>query len=194
MYIRKRLCLLLLCICSAGAVRAQEVGIKTNLLYDGLLTANAGVEVGLATRWTLDLSGNLNAWAVDGHKWKHWMLQPEARYWFCERFAGNFLGFHALGGVYNFGNIKNNVKFLGSDFSNLTDKRYQGWAVGVGIAYGHAWILGNHWNLEAEIGAGWIYTGYDVFPCAKCGTKIAENLHHHYFGPTKAALSLVYLF
>lgn len=28
------------------------------------------------------------------------------------------LGFHALGGEYNFGNIKNSVKFLGSDFSN----------------------------------------------------------------------------
>ena len=177
-----------------GTVSAQNVALKTNLLADGLLSPNLGIEIALAPKWSFDLTGQINFWAVNDHRWKHWLVQPEARYWFCERFAGHFLGFHLIGGEYNFGKIKNGVKFLGSDFSNLTDKRYQGWGAGAGIAYGYAWILSEHWNLEAELGVGWIYTRYDVFPCAQCGTKLENDRSHNYFGPTKAAVSLVYLF
>lgn len=127
------------------------------------LHREAGVEVGLAPRWTLDLSANYNGWTLShDRKWKHWLLQPEARYWFCDRFAGHFIGIHALGGQYNAGGLKNNISFLGTDFSKLSDCRYQGWFIGSGIAYGYAWILGRHWNLEAEIGIGYVYTRYDA--------------------------------
>ncbi|MBD5201603.1 MAG: DUF3575 domain-containing protein [Bacteroidales bacterium] len=184
----------LACMALFLPARAQNVGIKTNILYDAALSPNLGVEIGLAPRWTLDISGNVNAWTVDNRKWKHWLVQPEARYWLCERFQGNFFGLHLLGGQYNVGNIGHLPDFLGSHFSNLKDHRYQGWGAGAGIAYGHAWVLGKHWNLEAEIGIGWIYTRYDVYPCATCGTKQASNKVHNYVGPTKAALNLVYLF
>lgn len=193
--VRKRIALLFVAIlAAAGTASAQNVGLKTNILSDGLLSPNLGIEAALSTHWSLDVSGQINFWTVNTHKWKHWLVQPEARYWFCERFAGHFLGFHALGGEFNFGHIKNNASFLGSDFSKLTDLRYQGWGAGAGIAYGYAWILGKHWNLEAELGVGWIYTRYDVFPCTECGSKLESDRNHHYFGPTKAALNLVYLF
>lgn len=189
----KRLWLLMLLLGTMFTAKAQDVAVKTNLLGDALLNVNAGVEVGLAPRWTLDLSGYYNAWTINGHKWKHWLAQPEARYWFCDRFAGHFLGIHAMGGQYNFGNIKNGISFLGSDFSKLTDYRYQGWAVGGGVAYGYAWILGRHWNLELEIGVGYLYTRYDKYNCQECGSKLATD-DHHYVGPTKAAVNLVYVF
>ncbi len=121
-------------------------------------------------------------------------MQPEARWWVCDKFAGHFFGVHAHGGQCNVGNLENNIRFLGTDFSKLSDRRYQGWFAGAGVAYGYSWILGRHWNLEAEIGAGWIYTRYDVFPCAACGTRLASGLSHNYFGPTKAAVNLVFLF
>lgn len=168
--------------------RCQDVAVKSNLLYDAAATVNAGIEVGLAPKWTFDVSANYNGWTFsNGKKWKHWLLQPEARYWFCDRFAGHFIGAHALGGQYN-------ISFLGTDFSNLSDKRYQGWFVGAGVAYGYAWILNKHWNLEAEFGFGWLYTRYDSYPCANCGTKLADGKSHNYFGPTKAAINLIYLF
>ena len=176
------------------ALRAQDVAVKTNLLYDAALTVNLGAEVRLAPKWSFDLSGNLNAWDVNSHKWKHWLVQPEGRYWFCEGLQGHFVGVHALGGEYNVGNVDLDFKMLGTDFRNLKDKRYQGWFAGLGAAYGHSWILGRHWNFEAELGLGWIYARYDVFPCAVCGTKLASDRAHNYFGPTKAAISLVYLF
>ena len=90
--------------------------------------------------------------------------------------------------------MKNHIHFLGSDFSQVGYRRYQGWMIGAGVAYGYAWILGKHWNVEGEIGLGWIYTRYDSYPCANCGKKLAKNKTHNYVGPTKAAVNLVYTF
>ena len=195
MKVRKRLSVLaiFLFFTLIGA-QGQNIALKTNLLYDATLTVNAGLEVGLAPRWSFDLSGNYNNWPVNDHKWKHWLVQPEARYWFCDRFAGHFMGLHLLGGQYNFGNIKNSINFLGTDFSDLTDHRHQGWMAGAGLAYGYSWILSRHWNLELELGLGYVYTQYDVFECQGCGKKVEQDKPHHYVGPTKAAVNLVYEF
>lgn len=190
----RNLLILLLCLAAFTPAKAQDVALKTNLLYDAVLTPNIGVEVGLAPKWTIDVTGQLNAWNVNKHYWKHWMVQPEARYWFCQRFAGHFVGAHALGGQFNVGNLDIPVDFLGTDFHRLKDYRYQGWMVGAGVAYGYSWILDRHWNIEAEIGIGWIYTRYDKYRCANCGKKISENKHHNYYGPTKAAINLIYTF
>ncbi|MCI9171528.1 DUF3575 domain-containing protein [uncultured Duncaniella sp.] len=185
---------IVLAVLGIARVQAQDVAVKTDLLKDVVLTPTIGVEFGLAPKWTFEVSGSLNAWPVNDHYWKQWMVMPEARYWFCQRFAGHFVGAHVLGGQYNFGNLHNNIKFLGTDFSKLTDERHQGWMVGAGIAYGYDWILSRHWNLEAEIGFGWVYTRYDVYPCATCGTKTRSRKPHNYVGPTKAAINLVYTF
>ena len=99
-----------------------------------------------------------------------------------------------LASKYNIGGLKNGISFLGTDFSKISERRYQGWFTGAGVAYGYAWILGTHWNLEAELGVGWIYTRFDSYPCARCGRKLAEDRPHHYVGPTKAAVNLVYTF
>lgn len=175
-------------------VRAQKVAVKTNLISDVLLSPNLGVEVGLAPRWTIDVSGEINAWKINDHSWRHWFVQPEVRYWFCERFQGHFIGVHIHSGQYNVGGLKNGFSLLGTDFSKLSDRRYQGWFVGAGIAYGYAWILNKHWNLESEIGIGYSYTNSNVYPCAVCGKKLENNKPHHYVGLTKVAVNLVYTF
>lgn len=178
-----------------GAVSAQDIAVKSNLLSDALLNPNVGVEIGLAPRWTLDVTGQLNAWDLShDRRWKHWALQPEARYWFCDRFGGHFVGLHAHGGQFNIGGFDGRLNLFGTDARKLADTRYQGWFVGAGVAYGYAWVLGRHWNLEGEIGLGYSYTRYDRFRCAGCGKKTETGRSHHYVGPTKAAINLVYLF
>lgn len=92
------------------------------------------------------------------------------------------------------GGLKNSISFLGTDFSRLSDSRFQGWFAGAGLAYGYSWIPNEHWNLEAEIGFGYSYTRFDTFECVGCGRKVEEDADHHYVGPTKAAINLVYLF
>ena len=164
---------LLLLAGAASSSFAQKAALKTNLVSDALLSPNLAVEVGLAPKWTLNVAGQFNLWSVDGHKWRHWLAQPEARYWFCRRFQGHFLGLHAIGGEFNAGNVDLPVKFLGSDFHKLKDRRYEGWGVGAGI--------------------GWIHARFDEYPCAVCGTKLGSG-HHNYFGPTKVAVNLEYVF
>lgn len=191
----KHIALLLLGLLMCAPAYAQRAAVKTNLLYDATLTLNGGVEVKFAPQWTGDLSANLNAWTIgDDRRWKHWLVQPEARYWFCQAFSGHFVGAHLLGGQYNFGHLNMPFSFLGTDFRKLKDFRYQGWMVGAGLAYGYTWILDRHWNIEAEIGLGWVYTRYDEFECRDCGQRIKTNRPHNYVGPTKAAVNLVYTF
>lgn len=182
-------------LCLSQDLLGQQAALKTNLLSDSFTNVNVGVEFGVAPKWTFDLSGELNGWTLShGRRWRHWAAQPEARYWFCDRFSGHFIGIHAHGGQYNVGGIDGRLNFLGTDFGKLKDTRYQGWFAGAGLAYGYAWILGRNWNLEAELGLGYSYTRYDKFRCAGCGKKVEENQPHHYVGPTKAAINLVYLF
>lgn len=176
-------------------INAQKVAVKTNLLSDAFMNVNLGMEVGLAPKWTLDVTGEFNGWMLShGRRWKHWSLQPEARYWFCDRFGGHFVGVHLHGGQYNIGGFNGIYNFLGTDARKLKDSRYQGWFGGGGISYGYAWILGHHWNLEAEIGFGYSYTRYDRFECVGCGRQVESGKLHHYVGPTKAAINLVYIF
>lgn len=195
LWLKKIVPVFLLMGCCCGYVSAQDVALGTNLFYDATTTINAGLEIGLSPKWTLGISANYNPWTFsDNKKWKHFMVQPEARYWTCNKFMGNFFGFHLLGGIFNMGNWNTDFNFLGSDLSELKDHRVEGWMAGAGVAYGYAWALARHWNLEGELGFGYAYMRYDKYKCAKCGQKEEDDQTHHYIGPTKIALSLVYLF
>ena len=192
----KKLLLILsfIALFSAKESSAQEWALKSNLLYDATTTINLGFETALAEKWTFDLSGNWNPFQFeDNMKWKHWLIQPEFRYWTCRKFGGHFFAAHLLGGQYNFGNIDGLPNFLGSDLSQPADHRYEGWYAGAGVGYGYAWMPGKHWNLEAEIGVGATYTNFEKYECPKCG-KLVGTDDHIYYGLTKLAINLVYLF
>ncbi len=192
---RRIILLLFLSVLTVQGIRAQEFALKTNLLSDGFLNVNLGAEVGLAPKWTLEAEGELNAWTLShGRRWKHWAVQPEARYWFCDRFGGHFVGFHVHGGQYNIGGFDGWYHLFGTDAGKLKDSRYQGWFAGFGVAYGYDWILSRHWNLEAEIGIGYSYTRYDVYECEICSKRVESGKSHNYVGPTRLAINLVYLF
>ena len=91
---------------STVTVYAQRVAIKSNLLYDATTTMNLGLEIGLAPKWSLDLSANYNPWKFnDETRLRHWGVQPEFRYWFCEKFNGHFLGLHGHYAKYNMGGM-----------------------------------------------------------------------------------------
>ena len=179
---------LLFCLFATGAF-SQKVAVKTNLLYDATATINVGLEFGLAPKWTLDLSGNYNAWSFSNYKrWKHWLAQPELRYWTCEKFNGHFFGLHLHGGEFNVGNVKLPFGMM----KGLKNYRNEGFFYGAGLGYGYHWLLGKRWSLEAEIGAGYIRADYDRYKCVKCG-EFFGDYHKNYWGLTKLAISLVYI-
>jgi hypothetical protein len=125
----KKIALLVLLVFVGTNVYAQEQALKTNLLYDLTTTVNLGYEVALGKKTTLDIWVNYNPWTL-GYKWvgvegtenhfsnetgknpfvekrekklKHWMVQPELRWWLCEKFNGHFFGVHLHGGQFNVG-------------------------------------------------------------------------------------------
>lgn len=181
---------LLLSFASYFSAFSQKVGVKTNLIYDVTSTINLGVVVSLSDRWTLDISGNYNPWKFSNdRKIKHFLIQPEARFWTCESFNGHFFGLHAHYGMYNASGMLPfwiNAKFM-------QGKRFEGWVAGAGLSYGYQWILSPHWGIEATIGAGYSYLNYDTYRCTNCGKLLASDVSRNYFGITKMGLSIIYL-
>ena len=170
--------------------KGSMIGIKSNIPYWATATFNLGAEVYLARHWTLELEAGLNPFSGKnddgsyGRSLKHLRLHPELRDWFCETFNGHFLGVHTPYLLYNVADIK----WLGTE-----GERHQGWGAGAGISYGYSWLLSRHWNLEATVGVGYLYLKSDKYPCANCGRK-QEGIKKHYFGPTQAAINLIYQF
>ena len=105
-----------------GTLCAQ-VTVKTNLLGWGTASINGGIETKVSAKSTISLFGSINPFEFGNHKqWKHWLLQPEYRYWFCEPFYKGFIGVHTLGGEFNAARIE-----LPFDiFPELADYRFQG--------------------------------------------------------------------
>jgi hypothetical protein len=180
----------------AGEYGATEgilplLAVKTNLLYGiGTLTPNLSLEIGLGKKTSLEMGGSYNPWNLSGSlesnkKLVHMILKPEFRYWLCERFNGHFFGVHALYARYNIGT--HNVPLLFD-----SQYRYNGHAIGTGITYGYNLPVAKRWSVEFAIGVGAMWLKYDRFECPACN-RDATPATKTYFGPTNAAISLVFL-
>lgn len=164
--------------------------LKTNFVYWATLTPNLGVEVGLGKRTTINLFGGYNPWNWKGSednnsKLVHFIVQPEFRFWTCERFNGHNFGVNMIFSQYNIG---------GKTVPLLFEPRfrYEGYAWGAGVSYGYHWMLSPRLGLEFSAGVGVLSINYKKYDCAKCG-DLVEDAKKIYFGPTKAAISLVFL-
>ena len=127
----KKVLFIALLLCGIGwGAKAQTVAVKSNILYDATATVNLGAEVAFNRHWSLDISGNYNGWDVASDKsWKHWMVQPEARYWLHEKFNGHYFGVHGVYMDYDMSHV-NFMSVMKKDFA------YDGNAYGGGISYG----------------------------------------------------------
>ena len=202
---RKFLCILVLLLAGTVGSRAQTSwALKTNLLHDATASVNLALEYAFAPKWSVELSGSYNGWNVADMRWRHWIVQPEARYWFCERFSGGFVAAHVLGGQATLGSFWDFSQY-GPKFPNLkTFLLNNALVLGVGAGIGYDLVLGRHWNVEFELGVGYMYVTGDEYELVKA----ADGTHYlpagaqpvlagsifDYLGPTKLAVSIVYLF
>lgn len=168
---------------------AQKVAIKNNLLYDATVTPNLALEIAMSRKMTLEMAAGLNFFDFsDNKKIKHFLVQPELRWWTCDVFNGHFFGLHGHVAQFNVGGWDIPLGRL----KTFRDNRYQGYLYGGGLSYGYQWLLRPRWNLEASIGGGYARIHYEKYPCTTCGTKLDEG-HTNYLGVTKAAVSLIYI-
>ena len=172
--------------------------LSTNLLYDlsgtpkyPTFSPNFSIEVPVGQKWSIWgeytfpwwlASDNDRAWEI--LKWdigvRRWLSHhnPADR---MDALTGHFVGIDLCAGYYDI---------------EPGHKGYQGEFQLAGLEYGYAWRLSQRWRLTAAVGAGWMGTHYRYY----VGDASDEHLIYQYngrytwFGPTKAELSIKYLF
>lgn len=180
-------CLVILGIltCGISKVSAQYYSLSSNML--GLATGNLNIEISATAgrKWSIHLPVNYNPFTYnfisENAKMQNLTTQPGIRYWFCESYMRGFIGLHATASRYHLG------------WDKLSKYRYDGWATGGGLSLGYAKMLAKRWNLEFEVAADVLYADYDKYECRVCGFLSARE-KKVLVAPTKASISIVYLF
>lgn len=162
--------------------KAQRIAIKTNTLDWVMLSPNLGVEARLSRRLSIQLAvaGNPFNISVANFNWKNYRIEPELRYWFNRPMARHFIALSATASGYHL---------------RHADRHLQGDAVGAGISYGYALVLGDHWNMEAEIGVGVAhFSAYDYYGDNGRQHMSAKNFKKFMPVPIRLGLSFSYIF
>ena len=97
--------LLILFSCLDGY--SQKVAVRLNALpaTDGAF--GAGVSYGRGNKSTVELAGSLRPWKrSEMYVNRYWLIQPEYKYWTCQKFNGFFWGGYLNGAQFNVGGKK----------------------------------------------------------------------------------------
>lgn len=166
----------------AKKAASRYIALKTNLPFDALAMQNLALEVQIHKHITIDFPV---MWSISDIEREHAVrgiaFQPEGRWWLKEAGTGHFFGLHTHVAWFN-------VKW--NDTRYQTAKRP---LAGVGISYGYKLPLSAHWGAEFNIGAGYANMKYDTFYNIENGARLDTRIRH-YWGITRAGLSLVYRF
>lgn len=182
------LVLILMSFWFAGNISAQTTAVKSNIMGWGSATPNAGIEFKIGNRGSVDFMASFNPFEFsDDSRFKHWLIQQEYRWWFCETFSKHFLGVHTHFSQYNVGGWDIPLGRL----DVFKDNRYEGYLYGGGLSYGYQWVLGTRWNLEFNIGGGYARIDYDEYGLDDALTSVGSGFYD-YWGITRAGLSLIY--
>lgn len=164
---------------------------KTNLLFDAIGAVNVGLEIPIGNRYSVEGSWTFPWYLSREWDWCYQLLwgDVEGRYWLGERtranrLTGHFVGLYAGGGLY--------------DFQWRSTDGYQGeFFIAAGVSYGYSMNLKRGWNLEFEIGLGYLQSDYrhyfHITDAEGNEVLIRDRVSGRfgYWGPTKAKVSLV---
>lgn len=171
-------------------VKADSWAIKSNLLYDVAGAPNLGIEYGWKGHWSLTADATLPWWVDKNNEWCYEMVNVgvEARYWLKNwqekdtPLHGHYFGLYGNGGCFDFGH----------DCMGWQSK----WFLATGISYGYNFRLSNHLRLECMLGIGYLNTDYTRYNTSddKKGIYFVEEGNFSWFGPTKAGVTLMWVF
>ncbi len=159
--------------------------LKTNMLYYPLLLPNLELEWLINDHWSVAVEGNV-AWWGSYKKEKSYRLaiiDAEARRWFKVRspWHGLYAGAIVGGGWYDLD-------------KGPGHKGYYGEGAMAGLAVGYMWPLGRHFSLDAEFGAGYVYTRVKEYLPINGHHVYMKSKKINYFGPIKLKFSIAYRF
>lgn len=161
--------------------------VKTNALLDLLAIPNAGLEISLGNRWSVAVNGHYAWWKSDARSW-YWRTYGgdiALRRWFGSKTAGRLLtGHHA--GIYG--------QMLTYDFAMggrgyLADR----WSHGAGLEYGYSLPIRKRLHVDFTLGVGYLGGEYKEYLPMDGHYVWQVTRNRHWFGPSKAEISLVWL-
>lgn len=173
----------------------HKLALKTNMLYDVLAVPNIGVEFYLGKNWSI--SGNwMYGWWNSDSKHRYWRIyggEIAVRKWLGKKasekpLTGHHLGVYGQLFTYDF--EWNGTGYMGGEpgKSLWNSPNYA-----AGVEYGYSLPIGRRLNIDFTVGVGyWGGTYYTYTPLD--GHYVWEaTKKRHWFGPTKAEISLVWL-
>lgn len=175
----KRLILIIVVMVScATGLKAQLLALKTDVLWDGLMTPNLGMELvtGDKTSFNLTVFGNYKPW---NREIKMGGAIPEFRYWFSGRpMMREFIGVAAIATTYDI---------------TWGKETYDGDAFGGGLTFGYAFFLSPRWNLECYGSVGAVYYNQKHYYITDNYTENRRTSHGYAFIPFKLGFSIAYI-
>lgn len=160
--------------------------LKSNLLYDAALVPNVGAEFYVGRGWSLGGSW-MYAWWNSDRRHRYWRIyggELALRKYFGRRAMEKPLTGHHLG-LYG--------QMLTYDFETGGRGYQSKLSYGGGIEYGYSLPIGRRLNLDFCIGMGYLGGEYKVYDPEDGHYVWKETRQRHWFGPTKAEISLVWL-
>ena len=181
-------CMLAFCVFNPEA-KAQQFGVKTNALMWTAITPNAGLEIVVGERSSIDLSAfykpRYNAGMGVFLNSRIVGFQPEYRYWFSGRpMTREFVGATSL---------------LADYYLIHKDYVYDGNAISLGVVGGYSFILGARWRLE--LCGGFSFLGFlqkryhinDNYDDYFVGESVKANSWGYKLFPAKIGVSFTYI-
>ena len=175
--------------------KSYHWAIKTNALYDLLLVPNIGVEFGFGKNWSVGANWMYAWWSNRGKNdfWRIYGGDVEVRRWFGKKAAekpltGHHVGVYAQALTYDF--CLDYKGYMGGEpEGNILDKMNYAF----GLEYGYSLPIARRLNLDFVLGLGyWGGTYHEYRVIDDCKVWQASK-NRHWFGPTKAEVSLVWL-
>lgn len=183
--------------------RFYSFAVKSNLLYDAVTGLNFAVEFPVGKRFSVQYEHVFPWWNAGpgGNKYCVQVLSMgcEARWWFAKRerkksvdapgivkrrdlLLGHYLGLYADAGKFD---VQAGRRF----------GCYQDYFKSAGLSYGYSLPVGKRVNLEFSLSVGYALVDYQHYiPATDWSVLLKDNDKAgtmHYFGPTKAKVSLV---
>lgn len=171
------------------------MGIKTNLLYDAFLVLNTGVELYLGRGWSVN--GNwMYAWWKNDKRHRYWRAyggESGLRKYFGSHAAdkpltGHHIGLYGQMFTYDF-EFGGKGYMGGKPGGSLWEKSNYG----VGLEYGYSHAIARRLNLDFSLGLGYLGGTYYEYAPMDEHYMWEKTKTRHWFGPTKAEISLVWL-
>lgn len=171
------------------------MAVKTNMLYDILALPNVGLEFYLGKNWSIAANWMYGWWDSDRrHRyWRAYGGDIAVRKWFgraadSKPLTGHHLGVYGQILTYDF-EFGGKGQMAGEPGKPLWSQP----SYAAGVEYGYSLPIARRLNIDFTIGIGYLGGKYYEYEPIDGHYVWQATKQRHWFGPTKAEISLVWL-